>query len=60
MIDSLGGPKRVINMLSTLNLKTISDTNLKEMERRAGDVIEQVSVESSKAAADEAFRNEME
>lgn len=29
MIDSLGGPKQVNNMLATLNLKSISDSNLK-------------------------------
>ncbi|KAH3711760.1 hypothetical protein DPMN_071434 [Dreissena polymorpha] len=60
MIDSLGGPRRVNNMLATLNLKTISDTNLKKMVKRAGDVIEQVSAESTQAAAEEAYRNEME
>lgn len=60
MIDSLGGPRRVNNMLATLNLKTVSDANLKKMEIRAGDVVEKVSAESSRAAAEEAFTNEME
>ncbi|KAH3728839.1 hypothetical protein DPMN_054801 [Dreissena polymorpha] len=46
MVNSLGGPSRVNNMLSTLNLKTISDTNLKIMEQPAGEVIEQVATES--------------
>ncbi|XP_053392723.1 uncharacterized protein LOC123542269 isoform X2 [Mercenaria mercenaria] len=60
MIDSLGGPRRVNNMLATLNLKTVSDANLKKMEIRAGDVVEKVSTESSRAVAEEAFKNEME
>ncbi|XP_060588030.1 uncharacterized protein LOC132743517 [Ruditapes philippinarum] len=60
MIDSLGGPRRVNNMLATLNLKTVSETNLKKMEKRAGVVLEKVSTESANAAADEAYRLEME
>lgn len=59
MIDSLGGPRRVNNMLATLNLKTISDSNLKRMEKRAGEIVEKVSAESTRAAADEAYRIEM-
>lgn len=59
MIDSLGGPRRVNNFLSTLNLKTVSDSNLKKMEKRAGVVIEKVATESARAAADEAYKMEM-
>ena len=45
--------------LSTLNLKTISDTNLKIMEQPAGEVIEQVATESARIAASDAILNEM-
>ena len=44
MIDSLGGPKRVNNFLSTLNLKPVSNKNLKKMEVRAGEVVRLVGV----------------
>ncbi|XP_053400079.1 uncharacterized protein LOC123542175 isoform X3 [Mercenaria mercenaria] len=40
MIDSLGGPVRVNNFLSTLNVKPICNRNLKKMEERAGEAIE--------------------
>ena len=60
MIDSLGGPVRVNNVLSTLNLKTINVKNLKSMENRAGRTVEMVSKESTHAAANEAFKQEME
>jgi len=43
MIDSVGGPVRVNNLLSTLNVPTISNARLKEMERRTGAVVEQVT-----------------
>ena len=60
MIDNLGGPKRVNNMLSTLNLPTINDARLKEMERRAGDAVETIAERSSRTAAREAFHEEMQ
>ncbi|KAH3819392.1 hypothetical protein DPMN_121125 [Dreissena polymorpha] len=59
MMDSLSGPSRVNKMLSTLNLKTISDTNLKIMEQPAGEVIEQVATESARIAASDAIINEI-
>ncbi|KAH3889363.1 hypothetical protein DPMN_013417 [Dreissena polymorpha] len=59
MVDNLCGPSRVNNMLSTLNLKTILDTNLKIMEQPAGEVIEQVPTESAKIAASDDILNEM-
>lgn len=34
--DSIGGPHRVNNFLSILNIKPIDQKNLKYMERRAG------------------------
>ena len=54
-VDSLGGPSRVNTMLSTINLKIISNTNLKIMEQPAGEVIEQVTTESARIAASDAF-----
>ena len=59
MVDSIGGPVRMNNFLSTLNIPEIQDKNLKLMERRAGDLIETVA-ESTHAAANEAFKAEME
>ena len=60
MVDSIGGPVRMNNFLSTLNIPEIQDKNLKLMERRAGDLIETVATESTHAAANEAFKAEME
>ena len=60
MVDSIGGPVRMNNFLSTLNIPEILDKNLKVMERRAGDLLETVATESTRAAANEAFKAEME
>ncbi|XP_056014139.1 uncharacterized protein LOC125677956 isoform X1 [Ostrea edulis] len=60
MIDSIGGPDKVNNMLSTLNIPPISGKNLKSMERRAGEVVEEVARKSTQNAAIEAFRMEMQ
>ncbi|XP_053390150.1 uncharacterized protein LOC128553063 [Mercenaria mercenaria] len=59
MIDSLGGPVKVNNMLSTLNMPTISNKNMKKMERWAGNVIEKVALMSTRTAAKETFDKEM-
>lgn len=59
MIDSIGGPTRVNNMLTTLNLKSISDKNLKKMERRAGVFIEEYASGSMKHAAQKSYNDEM-
>ncbi|XP_060584334.1 uncharacterized protein LOC132740453 [Ruditapes philippinarum] len=60
MIDTLGGPNKVNNMLAALNIPTISNSKLKKMERRAGSSIEKVASESMEAAGKEAFQREME
>ncbi|XP_060551289.1 uncharacterized protein LOC132712867 [Ruditapes philippinarum] len=60
MIDSIGGAVKVNNFLATLDLKLISLENLKEMERRAGEVIEALSAESQRRSAEEAYKKEME
>lgn len=59
MIDTLGGPVQVNNLLAALNLKTISDANLKKMETRAGEVGLSLSKDISREAAQEAFAKEM-
>ncbi|XP_076081172.1 uncharacterized protein LOC143052096 [Mytilus galloprovincialis] len=59
MIDSLGGPQRVNNVLTTLNLPSISHKNLKVMERRAGDMIEDFANMSMERRGREAFAAEM-
>lgn len=43
MIDSLGGPDRVNNLPSTLNIPTINNKTLMVMERRAGESVEAVA-----------------
>lgn len=60
MIDSIGGPVKVNNMLSTLNIPPIGEKNLKCMERRAGEVVEKVARMSTLNAAKEAFEMEMQ
>lgn len=60
MIDSLGGPNRVNNFLSTLNIKPIDQKNLKSMERRAGQKIEEVAKRSMELAATDTYKLEME
>lgn len=60
MIDSLGGPNRVNNFLSTLNIKPIDQKNLKSMERRAGLKNEEVAKGSMELAATETYKLEME
>ncbi|XP_053389293.1 uncharacterized protein LOC123543346 isoform X1 [Mercenaria mercenaria] len=59
MIDSLGGAEKVNNLLAVLNLKAIHPKNLKLLENRAGEAIQEVSRESCKNAAKEAFEKEM-
>ena len=60
MIDSVGGPNRVNNFLSTLNMPTISNANLKKMETRAGETaVVKISKNSSSQAAKDAFKQEM-
>ena len=56
MIDTLGGPQQVNNLLAALNLKTISERNLKMMEARAGEVLVCQSQDISRKAAQEAFK----
>lgn len=57
--DSLGGPQRVNNFLTTLDLPYISHINLKVMERRAGHIIENFSEKSMTNARKTAFEKEM-
>lgn len=59
MIDSVGGPSKVNNLLAALNIPTISNSKLKKMERRAGQIIEKVATESLKTAAQTAYQEEM-
>lgn len=59
MIDSLGGPDRVNNVLAALNLKPISQKNLM-IERRAGNFVESIAKSSMSKAAKDSFELEME
>ena len=51
---------RMNNFPSTLNIPEILDKNLKLMERCAGDLIETIATVSTRAAANEAFKADME
>lgn len=59
MIDSIGGPQRVNNFLTTLDLPSISHKNLKCMERRAGNPIEAYADKSMASATEASFDAEM-
>ena len=59
MIDSIGGPVKVNNMLTALNLKEIPDRNLKLMERRVGPGILSYAEKSTREAAEATFQAEM-
>ena len=59
MIDSIGGADKVNNVLTALNLRPISNPNLKNMETPCGEVIIGLSEDLSKAAAQDAFSMEM-
>lgn len=60
MIDSVGGPVKVNNLLSTLNLQPINSRSLKCMERRAGNTIEKIANVSMQKATHEAYNKEMQ
>lgn len=59
MIDSIGGPQRVNNFLTTLDLPSISHKNFKCMERRAGNLIEAYADKSMASATEASFDAEM-
>lgn len=59
MIDSVGGPQRMNNLLSTLYLPIINNRSLKTMERRAGNIIEQYAEENMKQESIVAYEKEM-
>lgn len=59
MFDSLGGPDRVNNFLSTMNINPIGSKNLKQMERRGCVRVEAVSARSTKEAVKESFKTEV-
>ena len=60
MIDNIGGYDRVNNFLSTLNMRALSQSSLKKMERLAGDGVDEVSNKSCKKAAKETLKQELE
>lgn len=59
MIDSVGGPQRMYNLLSTLDLPIINNRSLKTMERRANNIIEQYAEENMKKESKMAYEKEM-
>ncbi|XP_078319431.1 uncharacterized protein LOC144620962 [Crassostrea virginica] len=59
MIDSIGGSPRTNNFLTTLDLPSISHKNLKAMERRAGQMIEDYAEKSMANATKVSFDTEM-
>lgn len=59
MIDSVGGPQRMNNLLTTLDLPFINNRSLKTMERRAGQFIEKYAEENMKKESAMAYEKEM-
>ncbi|KAK3100488.1 hypothetical protein FSP39_020887 [Pinctada imbricata] len=59
MIDNVGGPQRMNNCLTTLDLPPINNRSLKVMERRAGKLIENFADENMKAESKRAYEKEM-
>ncbi|XP_056014682.1 uncharacterized protein LOC125676111 isoform X4 [Ostrea edulis] len=59
MIDSVGGPQRMNNLLTTLDLPFINNKSLKTMERRAGQFIEKYAEENMKKESAMAYEKEM-
>lgn len=59
MIDSVGGPQRVNNFLTTLDLPYISHKNLKVMGWRAGHIIENFAEKSMTNARKTAFEKDI-
>ncbi|XP_053372727.1 uncharacterized protein LOC123560237 isoform X2 [Mercenaria mercenaria] len=59
MIDNVGGPQRVNNLLTTLNIPSINNKNLKVMEKRAGVMIEQFADDNMKEESFKAFEKEV-
>ena len=60
MIDVIGGARKVNNILATLNIRPISEKNLKKMERRAGEAMEEFADENMRTEAKIAFAKEAE
>lgn len=59
MIDNVGGPRRMNNLLTTLDLPSIDNKSLKAMERRAGKMIENYADRNMKTECKKAFDKEM-
>jgi len=57
MIESIGGPNKVNNIISMLNIPTID--NSKKMERRAGATVKIVAARSTSTAAKSSFQQNM-
>ena len=60
MIDSVGGPDRLNNLLSTLNIKPLKKRTLKNVEWRGGSYVEAVAKNSMQKAAKASFEMEIE
>lgn len=60
MIDSLGAPNLENNILSTLNIKPIDQKNLKSMECRAGQKMEEAAKQSKESATTETYKLEID
>ncbi|KAH3746367.1 hypothetical protein DPMN_180774 [Dreissena polymorpha] len=58
MIDGLGGAVKVNNFLSALDMKEVHPENLKLIENRAGEFIEDVAKRSAKDAGQEKIASE--
>ena len=59
MTDTIGGAEKVNNVLTALNLKSISNLNLKNIENHCEVVMIDLSKDLSKTASVEAFSMEL-
>ena len=59
MIGNVGGPKRMNNLITILDVSFINSRSLKTMERRAGQIVEKYAVNTMKKESIMAFEKEM-
>ena len=60
MIDSIGGPTKVNNVLTALNIPTVPNRNLKKWNVELAKVLKKLPIKSAQAAANETLEQEME
>ena len=59
MIGNVGGPKRMNNLITILDLSFINSRSLKTMERRTGQIVEKYAEKTMKKESIMAFEKEI-